>query len=620
MRLKVIVSVLLVLYLDSNLQAQSDSIVLPAIVIDALPLRFAEPGTYVEQRDTQLNSVVSFNSIADLLSLQSRLYIKTYGLGGLATSSLRGAAASQTSVVWNGMVLQSPMSGLIDLSRLPVGLVDDVSVFYGSSGASWGSGAIGGMIALQTKTPDIQGTHGSFQTMIGSWGTRYIQSSVGIRQKRFAFSSRLISSSGNNNFKTPTGYNSNAASKNLGYLQEFSWIPNKLNSISFNLWIQNDDRQIPPTSVQTMSNAYQNDAAVRSTLSWRRIKKSQILQVRSGYFSERINFNDPATFLFATNKFNTIHSEIEYFQTILKNIQVQTNIQNSNRNADSDNYQDKITENIFSIYSGFKLITNRITGQLSFRKEWQDKNEIPLVPSLGFNINLTEGLKGRLKCTRYYRLPTINDRYWRPGGNINLLPESGWGQEVGLTWELGPNYKWTSNIYHRFIKNWILWSVQQGNLFWSSNNIAAVRSMGIEQRIDWYFYFSKLIINTQCSYDLASSINVIPVLKPKIEAGEQLIYVPKHQGSVQIGISSDNWNILYRHRYTGKVKGINENLKSYQLGWLRISYTTNRGIRNRKLVTNLFFQIDNIWNEDYRIIERRYMPGRNVQSGINIKI
>ena len=33
---------------------------------------------------------------------------------------------------------------------------------------------------------------------------------------------------------------------------------------------------------------------------------------------------------------------------------------------------------------------------------------------------------------RSYRAPTLNERYWVPGGNPALLPEAGWGSEAGL--------------------------------------------------------------------------------------------------------------------------------------------------------------------------------------------
>jgi len=72
-------------------------------------------------------------------------------LGSIATSAIRGASAGHTVVVWNGLALQSPMLGLLDLSMLPSGLVDEVSIQYGGQSTLWGSGAIGGVIHLNNQ-------------------------------------------------------------------------------------------------------------------------------------------------------------------------------------------------------------------------------------------------------------------------------------------------------------------------------------------------------------------------------------------------------------------------------------------------------------------------------------
>ena len=44
-------------------------------------------------------------SIADVLSKNSALFIKTYAPGSLATTSMRGMGAQHTAVLWNGINL-----------------------------------------------------------------------------------------------------------------------------------------------------------------------------------------------------------------------------------------------------------------------------------------------------------------------------------------------------------------------------------------------------------------------------------------------------------------------------------------------------------------------------------
>lgn len=615
--------ILLFIYISSQadgLFAQKDSLILQEIIIDGTSLRYSEPGSYNASQDSIIKKAFSTLPISDLLSNQSGVYIKSYGYGGLATSSLRGAGASQTAVVWNGIPLQSPMLGLIDLSRLPTNSSDVVSVNYGGSGASWGSGAIGGVITLNSRIPTSEGIHGNYQSSFGSWGFKNHQGTIHGRYNKISSVARLFYTEAKNDFPTPSGVNKNARFYQRGFLQEFYYTPNNSHRISFNVWLQDENRQIPPTSVQAQSLASQEDNAARFSLHWRWAGQSQVVQFRTGYFSESLDYTDEQILLNASSRFTTIHSEFEYSKFFSKRIQWQVNIMNSGRKAQADGYDENISENILSLFSGLKWNTKRLSTQLNLRKEWQEEMVIPIVPSVGLNYTFSKLLVGRLKLTRFYRLPTLNDRFWRPGGNATLIPESGWGQEAGVTYTAPNNWTWTSNIYHRLINNWILWSVQEGTSIWSSNNIAAVRSYGVEQRLGYLFLFSNSKLNIQLSYDLSHSINIISVAKPRIAAGEQLLYVPVHQGLVIVGFTKGKFNVVYRHRITGKVKGINDSVSAFNLGWLRLDYGVNHQIGKTMPQIQIFIQSDNLWNKEYRVIERRYMPGRSFQFGISLNI
>ena len=56
--------------------------------------------------------------LASLLSQETHVRIRNYG--ALSSSSIRGAGAAHTQVVWNGLFLNSPMNGLYDLSLMPL--------------------------------------------------------------------------------------------------------------------------------------------------------------------------------------------------------------------------------------------------------------------------------------------------------------------------------------------------------------------------------------------------------------------------------------------------------------------------------------------------------------------
>ena len=74
------------------------------------------------------SSVVSLDSalkqnthteLSQLLSSSSHIRIRSYGLGGLASSSIRGAGASHTLLQWNGVTLNQSTTGQFDLTLIP---------------------------------------------------------------------------------------------------------------------------------------------------------------------------------------------------------------------------------------------------------------------------------------------------------------------------------------------------------------------------------------------------------------------------------------------------------------------------------------------------------------------
>ena len=79
-------------------------------------------------RETKVDSIVMMekisSSLSDLLSENTPIFIKNNGRGALATASFRGTAASHTQVVWNGININSPMTGSVDFSLIPVYIID----------------------------------------------------------------------------------------------------------------------------------------------------------------------------------------------------------------------------------------------------------------------------------------------------------------------------------------------------------------------------------------------------------------------------------------------------------------------------------------------------------------
>ncbi len=118
------------------------------------------------------------NSIADLISVNSSVFIRNYGPAALSSASLRGGNSSQSPVLWNGFNIQNPMLGQNDFSQLPVFIFDQAGVEYGGSAATWGSGAMGGSIHLNNLPTFNKGFSSSIQMGLGSFDTRKLNTLI----------------------------------------------------------------------------------------------------------------------------------------------------------------------------------------------------------------------------------------------------------------------------------------------------------------------------------------------------------------------------------------------------------------------------------------------------------
>jgi outer membrane cobalamin receptor len=103
-------------------------------------------------KETRIDSLMILNniniSLSGLLSKNTSIFIKENGRGALATASFRGSAASHTQVNWNGMPINSPMTGMVDFSLIPVYIIDDLSLSFGAASIKNGSGGIGGSVNI----------------------------------------------------------------------------------------------------------------------------------------------------------------------------------------------------------------------------------------------------------------------------------------------------------------------------------------------------------------------------------------------------------------------------------------------------------------------------------------
>jgi vitamin B12 transporter len=117
-------------------------------------------------------------SVLDLLEESPGVLVRRFGGEGQpAEISIRGSTASQVVVQLDGVPLNSAQVGAVDLSTLPVGLLERIEVSRGGGSVQAGSDAIGGVVNLVTRRPggprrsEASFSGGSFETFHGTAAT-----------------------------------------------------------------------------------------------------------------------------------------------------------------------------------------------------------------------------------------------------------------------------------------------------------------------------------------------------------------------------------------------------------------------------------------------------------------
>ena len=614
--------------MGQNLDSASQPYLLSEIQISASRLSGFSTGNKVLPIDSALIIESTDQSLADILSRHSPVYMRSYGLGGLATPSFRGSGASHTPVLWNGFNLQSPLNGQVDFSLIPAYLMEDVQLQFGGAGALFGSGAIGGVVHLNRPEGIQSGLSIGANLGFGSFGSRFqgLKFRYG-KEDRWTCSLRAFHKSADNDFPyedtgqpgSPTVKQSNASVEQVGILNDNRVRLGAGGILDLGIWFQNTDRQIPPTLTQAASSASQLDESVRVTAQYKQNWSKVNLTVRSALLWEDNEFRDPQISLISSNQSLAWLNEMELGSGFSGNYSWNLGAHWGNYQGDSDNLGGRVVQNRLAAFGSFNATTNsgKLNGIVSIRQELFDGTAAPLVPTLGLELVPSSSWRLKASMTRNYRLPTFNDLYWNDSfarGNSELEAESGWSQDLSLDYGKSINgFDISASVvaFHSRIKNWILWSPDTLGV-WSPQNVLNVRSRGLEFGLDFAFQLGDVKINFSPKYNYVQSTNQEVRAGNESALDQQLIYVPEHNSQIYLSLRHFGSKISYDHRFISKTYTTTDNsafLPGYDVGNLLLK----TDLRFWRLDWSISGEIRNLWNKEYQVIAYRPMPGRNYQ-------
>lgn len=578
-------------------------------------------------------------NLAFLLSRHSGMFIKSYGPSSLATTSIRGGSAAHTTLLWNGFSLQNSMHQQNDLSLMPVFFMDEVSIQHGGSSAFWGSGAMGGAIHLNNNPQSVKGlqlmaglTGGSLHNFGQHLSLQYSQNSFSSSIKAFhnnALNRYNFVNSAISGF--PVQEQQHAGSRHWGIMQENYLRVGSRHHLKLRLWLQDSERSIPPALQQQHNGAFQHDASLRIAGEWQSNFNRVVTVWRGGYFNEQLLYRDSLNNE-SISRSNTLLQDAELRWQMRPQWMLYSGLSLRHVKASNPSYSNVHTQGSLSVFSSvaWQNETASIKATASLRQEIIEDMQIPLVPSLGVSWMPFESFSLAANLGKNYRVPSLNDRFWIPGGNPDLMPESGWSQDLTAAWTPGESAKnndlrhWnlvkkiSATVFHRNINNWIIWLPRDGGQFWSPENIMEVQSYGLETRYGGGWKNNDLSLSWDVHWDYIIAQNTMGRSLNDASAGKQLIYVPKNRAGAGLVFSVKRISVTYNHQFTGRRYTASDNshwLDPYHTADLSVAWSASMGRQQLQI----FLSGINIWNESYFVMASRPMPLRYFEAGINIR-
>lgn len=579
--------------------AQTDTLVLDDVTI--LGQRWTSYATGVKIARLAPDSATASQSLADLLQTSALAYLKTYGNAQLSTLNIRGTSASQNAIFWNGINSNVTSLGQSDFSLTPMALIDEVSIQYGAGSSLLGSDVIGGSVHLaaspkQTNQLALALTQGSF----GLWGGRAKARYYG---RKWTAATRVLYQASDNDFPyqntatvgNPTEKMDHAAFEQWGLSQDVWYDINTRHQLSAHLWYQSMDRQIQP-GLNTSQRDDQDDQTIRGLIKWSADYGDHSGTLKVAQLQDRIDFNGDVSVMPRTY----LSYEHEYVGS--DNWSLRGGVNWQVLSADIDAYKADVSENRQDLFVSLGWCpVPKLNLSANLRQSLVEGFNPPLTPSLGWRYLANEWLAWTGNLSRSYRVTTLNDRYWRPGGNLDLRPESGYHAETGAE-ITHSKLKHQLSIYYGDISEWIIWLPQEG--YWAPENIDEVEIFGVEYEGVWEVT-KQLTVNTSYAYN--RSIRTSGATDSF--EGKQLPYVPVHQIKSSLAYQQKRWSVGADGQWTSQRFTNADNsgsLESFFMVGLRASAHVGAA-------WSFSIRAHNLTNQDYQLVLNRPMPGRSYQ-------
>jgi vitamin B12 transporter len=542
----------------------------------------------------------------------SAQFLKEYGISGSATVSKRGADASQTQTLWNGLPINHPMLGMMDFNAISAYGMDELITIEGGNAAMYGSGSVGGTIILnnQIKFGNVQrinavseynslnNIQSGFQIQ-KAWERTYLDFTYSLisKENRFDFYDPIMEKLRSTKNLDLTLQNLRAVLGQKYKNQQFKWVIERSNTsrgLGFLLG-----------SEQLLGQQFD--------VHWRMLFQHDF-EKKGWHFTQKLgNINDQLIFIpqgqgpdTSTAKMYFLQSECYRFTPWGKHL---FGLDYQIQQGYTQFYSGQQTRHLPALFYAFKGNWNKTSISMNARYEF---NENVITGGIGTQTNLNSNWKWKTDLHRSFRRPTLNDLYWFVPTRKTVSSETGWSAECGILWQQinkGLEFQWELTPFYRELQNPIIWLPQ--GAFWSAQNLYFGRYMGVQMsaqiNLRWGNHQFKLEeelewVRTQVQSQEAS----LPVHQ---------IFIPDIMSSTSAQWAWKSWGANVQIQHTGNRYIATDN-SDWMPMYTLISAEMNKQIfwtlKERQMPFYLSFGIQNLTDQTYQNMPGRPMPPRNI--------
>ena len=673
-----LLDILILVLLAAPLATQAQEEPRRTIPIKEVTVYGRRPMKEIGVQQTKFDSVVLKEnialSIADVLTFNSSIFVKSYGRATLSTVAFRGTSPSHTQVTWNGMRINNPMLGMTDFSMIPSYFIDDASLLHGTSSVSETGGGLGGAVRLSTKAQQNEGFGLQYVQGVGSFQTfdEFLRLTYG--NKNWQLSTRAVYSSSPNEYKYrnhdkkeniyddnntiigqyyPVERNRSGSFKDLHILQEAYYNSDSGERFGLSAWYINSNRELPMLTTDygeaTEFDNRQREHTFRGVLSWDHLRSTWKVAAKAGYIHTWMAYDykrDAGNGIMTSmtrsrSKVNTFYGQVdgEYYigskwlftasvsahQHLVESRDKNIILQQGDKAIVG--YSKGRIELSGSVSAKWRP-TERLGVSLVLREEMFGTEWTPVIPALFVDGVLSKrgNIVAKASLSRNFRFPTLNDLYFLPGGNPDLKRESGWTYDAGLSFAVGREGSYSlsgsASWFDSHVKDWIIW-LPTTKGFFSPRNIKSVHAYGVELEAELAVALSdEWHLGMNGTFSWTPSINEGEPMSPADKSvGKQLPYVPEISATLTGELSYRTWSLLYKWCHYSERYTMSSNDLSLS-GNLPPYYMSNISLEKRFSLAwadlSLKGAVNNLFDEEYLSVLSRPMPGINFEFFLGI--